>query len=97
MSDDYEQLKRRVDELEKLFFKDNFSDLEIFRKKVQFKSDVTMDALTLASLTATNLVSLTKTGGTNVIADNTYTFNTGSHTQIAISTKNGVITAITIS
>jgi hypothetical protein len=92
MADDYEQLKRRVDELEKLFFKDNFTDLEIFRKKVEFKSGVDMESLTL-----TDLASLTKSNGANVIADNVYTFNTGSNTQLSITTKNGVIIAITIS
>lgn len=35
-----DQLKRQLNNLQQLFYKDNFSDLEIFRKKVQFNSDV---------------------------------------------------------
>ena len=37
------QLKREVEELKVLFFKDSYSDLQVFRKNVVFKGDVTFD------------------------------------------------------
>lgn len=37
-----QQLEKELNDLKGLFFKDNFSDLDIFRKKVEFKSDVTL-------------------------------------------------------
>jgi len=38
----FNNLKREVAELKDLFYKDKYSDLEVFRKKVQFKSDVNL-------------------------------------------------------
>lgn len=36
------KLEQEVETLKKLFYKDNYSDLEVFTKKVQFKSDVNL-------------------------------------------------------
>lgn len=37
----FNDLKKEVETLKQLFYKDNYSDLEVFRKKVLFKSDAT--------------------------------------------------------
>jgi hypothetical protein len=36
----FNELKKEVEELKSFVHKDEYSDLKIFRKKVQFKSDV---------------------------------------------------------
>lgn len=36
MADDFKQLEKRIEALERLLAKDNFSNLQIFRKKIQF-------------------------------------------------------------
>jgi hypothetical protein len=83
---EFQNLKKEVADLKSLFYKDNYSDLEVFRKKVEFKSDVKL----------ANIDTLTKTGGTNVIADGNTTINIGAGGgSITITTKNGIITAIT--
>ena len=80
-----DKLTKELQDLKNLYFKDNFSDLEIFRKKVQFRADVDLD----------NINKITKTGGTDVIADGNHTINIGADGgSITITSKNGVITAI---
>jgi len=86
----FELLKREVQDLKSLILKDNFSDLQIFRKKTEFKGDTT---ITKADIT--NLNDLTQTGGTAVIADGVHTVSIGAGGgSITVQTKNGVITAI---
>lgn len=36
-----DQLKQELETLKSLFYKDNYTDLQVFRKKVQFKSNLT--------------------------------------------------------
>jgi hypothetical protein len=79
------QLKIDIEELKRLLYKDNFSNLEIFRKKVEFKANVDLD----------NINKITKTGGTAPIADGSTIVNIGAlGGSITITTKNGIITAI---
>lgn len=91
-----ERLERELNNLKSLFYKDNYSNLQVFKKNVEFKGDVSLNDLIIADADITNISDLDKTGGTNVVADSTYTFNIASHTIISISTKNGIITAISI-
>lgn len=79
-----EKLKEEIDTLKKLIYKDNYSDLQIFTKKVQFKSNVNIDG------------KLTQTGITP-IADGSYTFIKATHSTLEITTKNGIVTNIAIS
>lgn len=79
------RLQRELNDLKGLFYKDNYSNLEVFRKKVEFKSDVTIEN-----------ISVNKTGGTNVIADDNHAVVIGAGGgTITITTKNGIITNIT--
>lgn len=41
-----DNLTKEVETLKKLIFKDNYSDLQVFTKKVQFKSGVNLDGNT---------------------------------------------------
>ena len=80
------QLRKELDDLKGLFFKDNYSNLEVFRKKVQFKADVDLN----------NLNDLISTGGTAVIADGNHVVAIpDGGGNITIVTKNGIITSIT--
>ena len=80
-----DNLTKELQDLKNLYFKDNFSNLEVFRKQVQFKANVDLD----------NINKITKTGGTAVIADGNHTKNIGAGGgSITITSKNGVITAI---
>jgi len=76
------QLEKDVAELKQLISKDEYSNLKIFRKQVQFKSDVNFD----------NINKVTLTGGTAPIADGVYQLTTASGYYIKITTKNGIIT-----
>jgi len=81
-----DKLERELNELKMLFYKDNYSNLEVFRKQIQFKADIDM----------ANINKITKTAGTAPIVDGNKTINIGDGGgSITISTKNGIITAIT--
>lgn len=79
----FDNLKRELQDLKNLFFKDNFSDLEIFRKKVQFNAGL-------------DIKLIDKTADTAPIADGNHAVSipVGGGT-ITIATKNGIITNIT--
>jgi len=80
---DFNNLKKEVETLKSLFYKDNYSNLEVFRKQVQFLAD--MDIKTIS-----------KTNGIAPIADGNHTVNIGEGGgSITITSKNGIITAIT--
>jgi len=95
MTDDTQEkinkLEREINELKSLFYKDNYSNLQVFRKKTELKGDATISKANI-----TDLNDLTTTGGTAVIADGQHdvVIGVGGGT-IHITTKNGVITAIT--
>jgi hypothetical protein len=36
----FDNLKKEIEDLKNLFYKNNFSDLQVFSKKVQFKNNV---------------------------------------------------------
>ena len=91
------KLERELNELKSLFYKDNYSNLQVFKKDIEFKGNVNVSKLTIEDADITDISDLDTTGGTAVIADGTATFNTGSHTTISITTKNGIVTAISIS
>lgn len=82
----FDNLKREVEELKSLFYKDNFTNLQIFRKQVEFKSDITI----------ANIDSITKTSGVAPISDDNHVVNIpDGGGSITITTKNGIVTAIT--
>lgn len=76
------QLEKDVAELKQLISKDEYSNLKIFRKQVQFKSDVNFD----------NINKITLTAQTAPIADGAHQLTTASGYYITITTKNGIIT-----
>jgi hypothetical protein len=82
----FDNLKREVENLKALFYKDNYSNLEVFRKKVEFKANIKI----------ADIDAITKTGGTATIADGNHAVSipVGGGT-ITIVTKNGLITNIT--
>jgi len=79
------ELRREIELLKSLFYKDKFSNLDIFRGKVQFKSGITI----------TDIDDIEKTGGTAPIADGAHQLTTASGYYITITTKNGIITNLT--
>jgi hypothetical protein len=78
-----EKLERELNELKGLFYKDSYSNLEIFRKKVQFKGGIA-------------ITDIEETGGTAPIADGDHvvTIPDGGG-NITIVTINGIVTSIT--
>jgi hypothetical protein len=76
---------RKLEDLKQMFLKDNFPALQIFRKKLEFKDDITID----------NVDTITATDGTATISNGNHTINIGvGGGSITITTKNGIITAI---
>jgi hypothetical protein len=80
------QLEKQLQDLKDFVYKDEYTTLKIFRKDINFKKDVTLNNIKLLSLTA----------GSAVIADGTTTFDKILNNSIAITTKNGIVTSISI-
>ena len=81
------QIEKQLKDLKDFVYKDEYPILKIFRKDVNFKKDVTLSNLKVLNLTA----------GSAVVADGTTTFNKVTNNSISITTKNGIVTAISIS
>jgi len=84
------QLRREIELLKEMFWKDNFIDKQIFRKNIEFKQPVDLSIGTIADIT-----DILKTGGVAPKVDGTVTFDKTTDTTIAITTINGIVTAIT--
>lgn len=93
------QLKLQVETLKQLFYKDNYSDLEVFRKKVQFNSDVLLKgkfgvygtAPVAQQTTALTPVSVFVAGSGNAVKDDS-TFDGYTLKQIVKALRNlGII------
>jgi len=80
-----DKLKAEIKELKESLYKDEYSDLKIFRKKAKFSSDITIE----------NIDDIAKTGGTEPIADGAHQLTTAAGYYITITTKNGIITNLT--
>ena len=86
------QLRREVELLRDLFFKDNFPEKQIFRKKVHFKGDATIDN---SVLTSVEITEITGTSGVAPITNGLHTVSIPvGGGDIKITTVNGIITAI---
>jgi hypothetical protein len=86
------ELRREVELLRNLYYTDNFTSKQIFRKKIEFKQPVDLTIGTVADITK-----IIATGGTAPKADGTYTFDKTTDTTLAITIKNGIITGLAIS
>ena len=85
LQDQVNKLTQELETLKRLFYKDSYSDLEVFRKQVQFKANVDMG----------NINTITKTGGTDPIGDGGHTVSIPvGGGSVTITTKNGIITNI---
>lgn len=72
-------LEKEVNDLKDIIYKDDYPPLKIFRKEVDFQKGIKK---------------LTTTGGVPVVADGTVTFDVLVDGRISITTKNGIVTAI---
>jgi hypothetical protein len=87
----FDKLKQEIDNLKQLLLKDEYSNLKVFRKQVEFKNDIIVTKVDIS-----NINDLNQTGGTAVIADGNHTVNIGvGGGSITIVTKNGIVTSIT--
>jgi hypothetical protein len=83
---------QKIISLVDIFYRQHFIDKDVFSNPVYFNGNTIFKG----KITAEEILKLTKTGGTAVIADGTHTVSIPvGGGSVNIITKNGIITSIT--